>query len=209
MTADTAPVSWWAKGLLFENCNCTIVCPGHVHFEQACTHERCIGYWAIRFREGALGGVSLAGVDAVVAYDCPQRMIDGGWTEEIVVGDAASDAQVEAVEAILTGVAGGPWEILARFVDRRLPTRKAPMHFVEEERTKRIRVDGILESTLEAIRGRDRSKPVTLENIYNQIHATTQVVARGTSSLDGSVVAVTTNQTHGLWSDFHWAVSGA
>jgi hypothetical protein len=208
MTSDTAPASWWAKGLLFENCNCTTVCPGHVHFEQACTHERCKGYWAIRFRDGALGGVSLAGVDAVVAYDSPQRMIDGGWTEVILVGEGATAEQVEAVEAILTGVAGGPWEILARFVGRRLPTRRAPMHIVEEARTKRIRVEGILESTVEAIRGRDRSKPVTFENMFNQVHATTQVIARGTSSLDNGVVTVTTDQTHGLWSDFHWVVSG-
>jgi len=32
---------WFARGLLFENCSCQIVCPGHVHFDQLCTHERC------------------------------------------------------------------------------------------------------------------------------------------------------------------------
>lgn len=208
MTADAANPSWWARGLLFENCTCTSVCPGHVHFEQTCTHDRCKGYWAIRFREGELGGVSLAGVDAVVTYDSPQRMIDGGWTEAILVGEGATPEQVRAVESILTGEVGGPWEILARFVDRRAPTRTAPMRIDEGERTKRIRVEGILESTVEAIRGRDRSKPVTLENMFNQIHATTQVVATGTSSWDDGVVTVTTDGSHGLWSNFHWVSSG-
>lgn len=43
---------WWAKGLLFENCNCQVVCPGHVSFKQLCTHERCLGHWSIHIEEG-------------------------------------------------------------------------------------------------------------------------------------------------------------
>src|SRR5262249_59594081 len=35
--APTIPSSWWARGLLFENCSCTLVCPGHLHFSQNCT----------------------------------------------------------------------------------------------------------------------------------------------------------------------------
>ena len=48
-------VSWWAKGLLVENCNCTLVCPGHMSFKQLCTHERCIGAWGVRIEEGRYG----------------------------------------------------------------------------------------------------------------------------------------------------------
>ena len=40
-----------------------------MHFSQLCTHERCKGYWAFRFDDGALGGVALAGVKAVIAFD--------------------------------------------------------------------------------------------------------------------------------------------
>ena len=76
---------WWAKGLLFENCSCQVVCPGHVHFDQACTLERCVGYWAVRFDGGEFGGVPLGGVSAVVAYDSPQHMIEGNWTQVIVI----------------------------------------------------------------------------------------------------------------------------
>ena len=43
---STRAETWWARGLIFENCSCTLVCPGHVHFSQPCTHERCVGYWA-------------------------------------------------------------------------------------------------------------------------------------------------------------------
>ena len=208
MSVGAAPTAWWAKGLLFENCNCTVVCPGHVHFDQLCTHERCKGYWAIRFREGELSGVDLAGVDAVVGYDSPQHMISGGWTEVILIGDGASAEQVGAVESILTGTAGGPWAVLDRFVEHRLPTRTVSMSIDEDEGSKSVEVDGVLSSRVEAVRGRDRSKRVTFENMFNQIHATSQVIAKGTTRYDDGILSVTTEGTHGLWSDFHWTVSG-
>ena len=129
MTASAAPepagVHWHARGLLFENCNCQLVCPGHMHFDQLCTHERCIGYWAIRIDEGRFGEVSLDGLKAVVAFDSPPHMISGDWTEVLIIDEAASPAQREALETILRGQAAGPWAVLARFVGRWLDTGTA------------------------------------------------------------------------------------
>ena len=164
MAESSAPIpAWWAKGLLFENCNCQVVCPGHVHFSNKCTHERCIGYWAIRFDEGSYGDVDLAGVTAVIGYDCPQHMISGGWTETVIIDVRASQAQRTSVETILTGRAGGPWELLDRFVERRLPTRTLAIEITDEDAVKRVVIEGILESTIENIRGWDRNQPVTFK----------------------------------------------
>ncbi len=198
--------AWNASGLLFENCNCTVVCPGHTHFSQNCTHERCVGFWAIRFDEGSFGEVELAGTRAVVVYDSPQRMIDGDWTEGLVVDGRATEAQRDAVEQILTGRAGGPWKVLGRFVGRRLPTRLAEIEMEDEEALKRVAVEGLLEGTVEPIRGRDRSRPVTVQNMFNQIHAPEQVIARGSSTYDDGTVSFTNEETHGLWSRFSWRV---
>ena len=91
--ADSTTISpWWARGLLFENCSCTLVCPGHMHFSQNCTHERCKGYWAIRVDDGLFDRTALAGTRAVVAFDTPQRMIDGGWLQTIIIDDFAPHA---------------------------------------------------------------------------------------------------------------------
>ena len=67
---------WWAKGLIFENCSCQLVCPGHIHFDQLCTHERCRGYWAFQFDDGEVDSTRLIGRRAVIAFDSPQRMVD-------------------------------------------------------------------------------------------------------------------------------------
>lgn len=205
-TADES--RWWAAGLIFENCSCQSICPGHVHFEQYCTYDPCVGYWAIRFVEGELETVSLAGLHAVVAYESPRHMIEGNWTEVLIVDQAADADQRRAVEAILRGEVGGPWEILARFVGTWLPTRYLPIRVDDEERLKRIRVDGVLESEVEVLRGQDRSRLVTIDNMFNQIHSSPQVVARGHSRYDDGDLAFDIDGTHGLWSRFRWEVTG-
>ena len=199
--------SWWAKGLIFENCMCTLVCPGHMHFSQLCTHDRCKGYWALRFEDGAFGAVSLRGLRALIAFDCPQRMIDGTWTQRLIIDSSASGDQRAALETILLGRAGGPWEKLHAFVGTDLPTEFLPIEIADEGVTKRVSIAERLKGTLSQIRGRDKSKPVLFENIFNQIHASTQVIALGDSEYTDDGIAFNNTQTHGLFSNFDWKVN--
>lgn len=200
------PTKWYARGLLVENCNCQLVCPGHMHFSQACTHERCLGYWAIRIEDGVFGDVPLAGMKALVAFDCPRHMIEGNWTEVIIIDEAATAEQRAVLDTILRGEAGGSWALLATFVSRRLDTRYLPIEFSEAPQAKHARIPELLDASITEIKGRDRSRPVTFENIFNQIHGSTQVLALGSTSYDDGVIRIETRQTHGLHSRFEWIV---
>lgn len=211
MTATTATPAatppWSARGLLFENCTCQVVCPGHMHFSQNCTHERCLGYWAIRIDEGTFGDVPLAGLRAVVAFEAPQRMMDGGWTEIIFIDASATTAQRSALDRILRGDVGGAWAVLGRFVARRLDTRYVAIEFADEGTTHRGTIPDVLTTSISNIRGRDRGQPVLFENCFNQIHGATQVIATGTSHYDDGVIRFETEKTHGLHSRFEWTVT--
>ena len=121
--------------------------------------------------------------------------------------ESASAAQRAAVDRILRGEAGGPWAVLARFVARRLDTRFLPLELSHDETTHRAVIPGLVESTVSNIRGRDRSAPVTFENIFNQIHGSTQVIATGSSRYDDGVIRFSTEKTHGLHSRFSWTVA--
>jgi hypothetical protein len=207
MTDPSAPaVHWHARGLLFENCSCQLVCPGHLHFQQLCTHERCLGYWAIRIDHGRFGEVPLDGLKAVAAFDSPQQMAAGGWTGRLIIDETAGPEARRAIEAILTGQAGGPWAVLARFVARRLDTRYLPITVVDAASTKSASIPGLFETTVTDIRGRDRSRPVRFENIFNQIHAPEQVLATGVTRYDDGVIVIANDKTHGLHSSFDWRV---
>lgn len=199
-------MTWWAEGLLFENCNCTAVCPGHVHFSQACTHEVCHGFWAVRFDAGLVEGQDLTGLATVLVYESPQIMIEGGWRQVMIVSDDASSEQLDALEKLFSGELGGPWAVLSRFVADRLPTRTAPIVIEDGERTKSVSIPGLLSGAIEAIRGRDKEQLVRFENIYNQIHSPDQVIARGSTDFDDGTVRIRNEDTHGLWSSFRWSV---
>jgi hypothetical protein len=197
--------AWWARGLLFENCNCRLLCHCHVSFTQPADEERCIGYWAIRIDEGAWGDVPLAGLHALVLGDSPQVMADGDWTQALYLDLRADAAQRPALEAILDGRAGGPWAKLGALVSRRLPTRWVAIRIEEDGRRKAFRVEGAdLVSEVEAIKAADRTGEVRLENCHNQIHGSPQVLAFGTSRLEDNGFALATERTHALWSRFAW-----
>jgi hypothetical protein len=196
---------WWAKGLLFENCNCQIVCPGHFHFSQLCTHERCIGYWGINFQEGDFGGVSLAGLNAIIIYDTPQHMASGNWIITTYIDHGASPQQQAAVERIISGDANGPWKILAQFVTERKETKLVPIAFKDEGKTKTLTAGAFFKSAISWLKGRDRESDVRVVNSYNQIHNSTQVLDMGSTEYTDAPYNLKTTNTHSLHSNFSWA----
>ena len=195
---------WWAKGLLFENCSCQVVCPAHISFKQRCTYERCQGYWGIHIREGSYGDSLLQDLNVVVAFDTPQRMYDGGWTEVFYIDQGGDSQQRQALELIFSGRAGGPWEVLGRFVEQRLESRFVPIHFEDRGRTKVLRVDGYLESEVTALRAGDGKGEVVLSNLYNVIHGPSHVLGRGTSRCLDDPIRFVNQGSHGLYSEFSW-----
>lgn len=200
-------VAWHARGLLFENCSCQLVCPGHIHFTQLCTHERCRGFWAMRFDAGDFNGVDLASAKAAIIYDTPQLMSSGGWNETLYI-DGSAD-QAAAIETILRGEAGGPWAVLGRFVANWGPTQRVAITLTDEPMAKSVGIAGRLRGAVAAIRGRDRNQPVRFENIFNQIHAASQVLARGETEFSGAELPgleIRNQGSHGLWSNFDWRV---
>ena len=207
MPETTRTKGWWVKGLLFENCNCQIVCQGHISFRQLCTHERCVGHWSIHIDEGELEGVPLNDLNVIVLFDAPQQMSSFGWIETIYIDERAGTAQRQAIESILMGKEGGPWAILSRFVEKRHPTRYLPIHFEDQGQKKRMRVEGIFETTVENIRGQDKSKEVVIENMYNLIHSPHQVVASGETRCNDGGHLFSMEGTHALWSKFFWKAS--
>ena len=195
---------WRATGLLFENCNCQLLCPAHVSFKQACTNERCLGHWTIRVDEGHYGDVDLAATTGVIVYDTPQLMYTGGWTQACYIDERATGPQRTALDDILSGGAGGPWAVLGRFVATRLETQYVPMRFEDDGRVKRLTIPDMLDTTVTAIRGADGEAEARLENLHNVIHGPTQVLARGRTRCTDRVFDFENERTHGLYSRFSW-----
>ena len=199
--------TWHIHGLLFENCSCQLVCPAHISFKQNCTNERCTGHWSFHIDEGRYKNTLLNGLNVVIVFDAPQLMYEGDWIETIYIDERADAAQRTALDSILTGKVGGPWEILARFVSQWQETRYVPIHFEDNGRRKYLRVDGLFETNVEAIRAQDDIGEATLTNLFNQIHGDVHILARGKTTCTDGVFDFSIEKTHGLYSQFSWASS--
>jgi len=195
--------SWWAKGLLFENCSCHLLCPAHVSFKQRCDGNKCVGHWAVHITEGRFDGLPIDELNVAVLFEGPVVMFEGNWRQRLYIDERANPPQREALESIFSGTVGGPWEILGQFVSTRIPTSFAPVYFEETDLVKRMSIPGVLNTTVKAIRGRNDQQAI-LSNLFNVIHGVVHVLSRGSTRCHDDVFDFTTEKTHGLYSDFSW-----
>jgi hypothetical protein len=70
---------------------------------------------------------------------------------------------------------------------------------------KRVVIEGLLESTIENIQRSDRNQPVTFMHMFNQVHDSTQEIARGDTAYDDEIV-LKSEGTNALYSPFDWSV---
>lgn len=125
------------------------------------------------------------------------------WKVQFLLDEAADAAQRAALEQILSGTVGGPWEILAKFFAERLPTRVVGIAYKDAGHEKSLRADGLLETTLRSVESKRTGEPATLGNLFNVIHAPIQYLARGSSKVSCGFTW-STEQKHSLYSEFSW-----
>ena len=198
---------WNAKGLLFENCSCQLLCPAHVSFKHTCDGDRCHGHWCFHIDSGQFNDVSLNNTNIAVVFDAPTTMYEGDWTQVFYVDEATSPAQRQALESIFSGHTGGPWSVLSRFVSEQLETRVVPMTFEDNGRQKTLVIPGIFETAISAVPGADGDGEAIISNLHNVIHGPVHTMARGKSRHTDSTLGFSVENTHALYSYFSWNVT--
>ncbi len=123
---------------------------------------------------------------------------------EIYFDQEADADQRNALETSLTGVAGGPWKILAKFVAERVESRVAPIHYENDGKRITLRVEGVLQSAIVGVESKKTGQIASLHNLFNIIHAETQFLATGSSTMNDDVFEWTTERKHALYSRFSW-----
>ncbi len=200
--------SWWAEGDLFEGCNCNLLCPCHISFRQPPTNSYCEAIWGASFEGGRFGDVDLAGLGAVIFVHSPgPTMFDGDWTSVLYLDEAASADQAHALEAIFSGQAGGPWEILGQFFreGKLTAVRKAPLEITIDSTTRTLRASNQVLLEVQAIRGADREGLATITNLRNVIHGNVHTLARSNQVVRDDTLSWEKQGKHGLYSRFRWA----
>lgn len=122
--------SWQITGQYMETCNCTFLCPCiSSNLAARPTEGDCKAAITLHIDKGAKDGISLDGLSFVVMLHSPGPMGEGNMTVGLIVDDAASDRQVEALSAIASGSAGGPMAALAPLVSTNAGVERRPIRF--------------------------------------------------------------------------------
>jgi hypothetical protein len=144
-----AAVPWRVRGEYFESCNCATACP--CVFQSPPTEGECHSLQAYVVTEGHYGDVPLAGLTAVQALMVGGHFWQGRMEVVLYIDERASPAQREALTAIFSGAAGGPYKFPGRLIQRVQRVEYAPMRFVIEARRRRFWIPGVMDFTIEAL----------------------------------------------------------
>jgi hypothetical protein len=102
--------SWNLNGKVLVACNCDWGCP--CNFNAPSTKGKCEGGWTWHVEEGAYSGVKLGGLSFSVYVNWPGAIHEGNGEALILIDERADAAQRAAIERLLGGKVGGPWEVL-------------------------------------------------------------------------------------------------
>lgn len=199
--------SWWAEGDLFEGCNCNLLCPCHITFRQTPTNGYCDAIWGASFDAGYFGEVDLTGMGVVIFVHSPgPTMADGDWVSVLYIDDVTTHGQAEALRAIFSGEAGGPWEILSQFFRNGQLTavRRVPLEITIDATARTLRASDRVLLEVQAIRGADRDGLATITNLRNVIHGPVHTLARSNQSIRDEALSWEEQGKHGLYSRFRW-----
>ncbi len=116
-TAPGAVAPAWAlNGHVILACNCDFGCP--CNFNALPTTGKCEGNWNWHIEQGKFGDVSLAGLNVSVAVNWPGPIHAGNGEALVVVDERAGARQRQALIALITGAAGGPWKIIGTTIGK-------------------------------------------------------------------------------------------
>ena len=181
-------VEWTIRGVEYANCNCDYGCP--CQFSSPTTHGNCEGVITGHIEEGHDDDTRLDGLDWVMMFWWPGEIAEGNGREQMVIDERADDDQREGLRRILHGEDTEPgathFFVYNSMTSEVLDTLYAPidLHIDVEERTARLNVPGIVESTGSPIINPHNGLPHSARiNLPNGFEYTVAEMGSGSSKL--------------------------
>jgi hypothetical protein len=84
--------------------------------------------------DGSYESLDLSGVNVAMVYYSPGKILDGGLKLGLVVDEAASDEQADALTTIFSGKAGGMFGELVPLIGEFLPTERGAVSYSDGEK---------------------------------------------------------------------------
>jgi hypothetical protein len=157
-------MAWRIAGTYVASCSCDLICPCPVDAppNNPDGGTECTGMGVFHIADGNSDNVDLSNVNFAFYNYWPSNLTAGNWKVGVVVDDAASDEQTQALERILSGQEGGTFGELAQLITEFLGIERGTVRFSDGE-TPTGAVDDKTEIRFEPNRGVD-GRPTTVKN---------------------------------------------
>jgi len=199
-------MSWEISGQYVETCNCDFVCPCVLTQMTQTTYGECIFAMAYRVDKGAFDGVDLSGTKFVVVGHTPGNMNEGNWEVGVILDEADSPPQKEALTAICSGQAGGPIGDLAPLMATFRGVEEHPIKIEGGDGAWSVVVPGKVDQALEGARSMS-GEVLHLDNTGHPA-ADRLALARAKHShfnAFGIRYDETSGRNNGHYAQFHWS----
>ena len=145
--ATTTRIPYTVKADWIEACNCNHGC--NCQFAGFPNDGNCEFILGWRVRNGTFGAVTLDGLTVAVIAKYPKAIHEGNGHVVVFIDDKASQAEADAMLAILSGQMGGmPWEALAGTIGTFEGPIRKPVEIVVAGERSRVRVPGSIDLAL-------------------------------------------------------------
>jgi hypothetical protein len=155
-------MSFVIEGDYFEACNCSITC--RCFFGTKGDGTACDAFFAWHINRGRKDAVDLTGLNVALARHRPEDPDRDPWRVELYVDERARSEQLQALEQVYGGKAGGHFAMYAKRIGAITGVHKAPIVFEKEGKKRRLRVGQLLEVDAQELTGMDGKRPSVIDN---------------------------------------------
>jgi hypothetical protein len=151
--STAAVTEWRIVGEEVGSCNCDWACP--CQFESDPTRGDCKTLIGYEVREGHFGETRLNGVRFAEVMAFPGPVYEGNGTKQLIIDEAATPEQRDAIEQLVSGDHGGTYfEVFAAMCPHKQETAIAPIEINtdRERRVASVRVGELGELSIEPIK---------------------------------------------------------
>jgi hypothetical protein len=195
-------MDWRIAGTYVASCSCDLICPcpvdGPPNNPDGGTD--CTGMAVFHVADGSSDEVDLSNVNFAFYNYWPSNLSAGNWRVGVVVDDAASDEQVEALNRILSGQEGGTFGELAQLITEFIGTERGSVSFSDGE-TPSAAVADKTAIRFEPKRGLDGS-PTTVKNAVFGFAPEYRI---GTSTGRSDAFGLSFNPSYGEHAEFEYS----
>ena len=201
--------AWKIEGDYAETCNCTLLCPCiWSNMEAAPTEKDCKAAVAMHIDKGEMNGLKLDGLSFIFVLLSPGPMIKGNIKVGLIVDETASDAQTEAITAIVTGAAGGPMASMAPLVSEFAGVEKRRITFTKDGMRYVVKAGELVDQEIAGLASMsDPSQPICIDNVDHPANRRLALgkAVRSMFNAFGIVWKDTTSTRNGHFAPFAWA----